>query len=156
MSTIVVGVDGSDESKKALRWAAEEAALRGADLKVVYAYEHEPSWSMYGLPYEATPPGNVDRLQERVERDAAEAQQHAETLLDALVADVVGSDVRVHRVALRDHHPADALVRESENADMLVVGSRGRGGFKGLVLGSVSQQAAHHATVPVTIIRADG
>lgn len=153
MSTIVVGVDGSDESKKALRWAADEAKLRGSDLKVVYAYEHEPAWSMYGLPYEAAPPGNITRLQERVERDAAEAQQHAESLLDSLVAEVADRGLTVHAVALRDHHPADALVRESENADMLVVGSRGRGGFKGLVLGSVSQQAVHHATVPVTIIR---
>lgn len=153
MSTIVVGVDGSDESKRALRWAVEEAALRRADLKVVHAYEYKPpmhaSTSMEGMSVE-----QMRHHQEALQREAAEVEQHAEAFVEGVVSEVDREGVKVQTLALQDRHPADALVEQSEGADMLVVGSRGLGGFAGLVVGSVSQQCLHHAKCPVTVFRA--
>lgn len=155
MSTIVVGVDGSDESKRALRWAVEEAALRRADLKVVHAYEYKVPWSAFagmdGMSVE-----QIRLRQEGLARGADEVREHAEAFAESVVSQVDHDGVKVQTLALQDRHPADALVEESEGADMLVVGSRGLGGFAGLVVGSVSQQCLHHAKCPVVVIRASG
>ena len=138
--TIVVGVDGSDESKDALRWALEEARLRQTDVRAIYAwrdpYVVAPG---YGLPEDF----EFEPLRER-----------AVETLEAVVAEVVGtaSDVHVDRVVVEG--PAGTvLVQAAEDAEMLVVGSRGHGGFVGLFLGSVSQQCVTHATCPVLVVR---
>jgi nucleotide-binding universal stress UspA family protein len=93
--------------------------------------------------------------QRRDHEERAEAHRHAEGRLRQLVsqtdADLNGLDV-LHS-AVSDEHPSAALVRLSRGADLLVIGSRGLGGFRGLLLGSVGQQCVHHATCPVLIVR---
>lgn len=138
MAAIVVGVDGSEESKAALRWAVAEARLRDASVRAVYA------WS---LPHVA---GGVGPL---IEPDIEMLQRDGERLLDAAIAEVDAEGVDVERASV-EGSPASALVEAAEGADLLVVGSRGHGGFVGLLLGSVSQQVAHHAPCPVVIVRA--
>jgi nucleotide-binding universal stress UspA family protein len=141
MARIVVGIDGSEHSKKALRWALEEARLRSASLVVIYAWMLPTYAAGYGFA-----PG--DLVDPKVMSDSANEQ------LDKAVAEVVGDgkDVQVEGKAIQGM-AAQVLVEEAGGADLLVVGSRGHGGFAGLLLGSVSQQCAHHATCPVVIIR---
>jgi|SRR5512145_3367500 nucleotide-binding universal stress UspA family protein len=140
MPRIVVGVDGSDESKEALRWALEEAELRDASLRVVYAWSDPYVFTPgYGLPEDF----EFDALREKaVER------------LDAVIAEVVGAtnDAKIEGV-VTEGPAGSALVRAAEGADLLVVGSRGHGGFVGLLLGSVSQQCVTHAPCPVLVVR---
>jgi nucleotide-binding universal stress UspA family protein len=136
MATIVVGVDGSEESKEALRFALAEARRWEATLRVVHAFwEYEPI------------PGT-----EQIEADRG--QQEREEWLAALVREVVGevADVEITQSTVEDD-PAPALLAAAQNADLLIVGSRGHGGFTDLLLGSVSQQCAHHAFCPVVIVR---
>jgi nucleotide-binding universal stress UspA family protein len=144
---IVVGVDGSEESRAALRWALEEARLRHTHVRAVHAWELPlsliPPQPYLGEPVVTEPLVDVDEFRKR-----------AEQLLDHVVHHVAGDTGDVHvEQDVRDGHPSDVLVKASENADLLVVGSRGRGGFAGLLLGSVSQACAHHASCPVVIIR---
>jgi nucleotide-binding universal stress UspA family protein len=153
MGTIVVGIDGSESSKAALRWAVEEARSRDANLRVVYTFEFRPSWARFSYTAEGMSPKQIEQAREMMDREQAEARQTAEDLLEKIVHDVGPGTVPVTTLALQDRHPADALVRQSSDADMLVVGSRGRGGFTGLLLGSVSQNCIHHATVPVVVVR---
>ena len=143
--TVVVGVDGSEASKEALRWAAGEALLRGARLRVVHAWmvplslaAPEPSV----LGYVVIPGPPLDEVQSVL-------AERAEHVLDDAVVSLEG--VEVERV-LVEGPPSHVLVRAAEGADLLVVGSRGLGGFKGLLLGSVSQQCAHHAPCPLVIV----
>ena len=141
MVRIVVGVDGSDSSKEALRWALGEARLRGASLRVVFSWKI-PLYLIDGLaPVEATP-------------DPTALSKAAQQRLDSIVYEVTGgsTDVPVEQRVI-EGTAAETLVEESEGADLLVVGSRGHGGFAGLLLGSVSLQCATHASCPVVIIR---
>jgi nucleotide-binding universal stress UspA family protein len=129
---IVVGVDGSVSSRQALAWAAQEARLRGARLEVVYCTFYRPE------------------LLQSYEGIAADEQG----ILDRAVASARATEPTVDVVGCRaGPPPAKALVEASEGADLLVVGVRGLGGFQGLIMGSVSQQCAHHARCPVAIVR---
>lgn len=141
MAAIVVGVDGSQESLDALAWAVGEARLRGASLRVVTAWR--PPWAYAFDAPAAVRPELEDALRNVGER----------VIEDALAAVLGGrkSDVEVERRVVPEP-PVEALLAAA-GADLLVVGSRGRGGFTGLLLGSVSQQCAHHAPCPVAIIR---
>jgi nucleotide-binding universal stress UspA family protein len=141
MPRIVVGIDGSDHSKKALRWALDEALLRGASLEVVFAWMLPVYATGYGFA-----PG--DLIDPKILGDGAAEQ------LDKAVTEVAGAttDVKISRKTV-EGMAAQMLVEEAEGADLLVVGSRGHGGFAGLLLGSVSQQCAQHASCPVVIIR---
>lgn len=132
---IVVGVDGSELSRQALRWAIEESRLRGARLLVVHAWWVYP---MLGAGLEIDP--DVD--------DANDAVR-------SFVAETVGEqgEVEFETLAVQGAQASAALIDAAENADLLVVGSRGAGGFSSLLLGSVSQQVAHHAPCPVVIVR---
>jgi nucleotide-binding universal stress UspA family protein len=141
MAVIVVGIDNSDESKAALRFALEEAKLRQATLRVVHAWQYG---YIGALGIEAYPAlgGETKEL-----RDATETA-FEETLRESIrETDTVEIERRVV-----EGRPAAALVDESHGADLLVVGSRGHGGFAGLLLGSVSQQCAYHAACPVVIV----
>jgi nucleotide-binding universal stress UspA family protein len=152
MGSIVVGVDGSEGSKLALRWAADEARLRACSLDVVYVYEHTPSWQLYA--YGEGPLGGIGEppLAGATDDDEA-AEERARELLDAVIRDIApGVDLDLRPVTIEDRRPARVLVERSKDADMLVIGSRGRGGFAGLLLGSVSQQCTQHATCPVVVI----
>lgn len=144
MKRIVVGVDGSEESRLALRWAADEAKLRGAALRVVHAW---PS------PYAILAGLNV-QMGERFDGDVIENERRiADDLVEkALIkTGVEASGLSIEREVSQG--PAVAtLLEAAQEADLLVVGTRGLGGFTGLVLGSVSQQCAQHASCPVVIV----
>jgi nucleotide-binding universal stress UspA family protein len=134
---IVVGVDGSAQSRRALGWAAQEAKLRGAHLSVIHAYTLPHLGAEQSLTTEA-----ITRIQR-------EAQDLIENEVDQLGELAAGIELSC---AAAEGAPTQLLLDAAEEADLLVVGSRGRGGFKALLLGSVSQQCAHHATCPVVIV----
>jgi nucleotide-binding universal stress UspA family protein len=139
-STIVVGVDGSPGSRKALTWAAAEAADHGADLVVLNVWEHTL------MP----PAGSVSVSEHYVPEPS---QTTADELLQ-VIKEELGEEPRVLvRPHVKQGRPAKVLIDESSNADLLVVGKRGHGGFAGLVLGSVSQHVAAYAKCPVAVIR---
>lgn len=139
MSEIVVGFDGSKSSQDALEWAAAEASLRSLPLRVIQSWRDPVPVgpTVVGMWYDpGTPVGQV--------REALEAH------IARLMADY--PDV-AYVCELTEEGPSRALVKESERADLLVVGARGRGGFFGLHLGSVSNRVARHAEAPVVVIR---
>jgi nucleotide-binding universal stress UspA family protein len=142
--TVIVGVDGSEHSKQALRLAADEARIRGGTLTPVYVYT---SPSLYYRP-DVFPTAGAEQLAERTRRAAREELERA-------LADVreATEGLRLEPKTFEDPQPAFALVDLATPDDLLVVGSRGRGGFKGLLLGSVSQQCVQHAPCPVMIVR---
>jgi nucleotide-binding universal stress UspA family protein len=137
--TIVVGVDGSPSSRKALTWAAAEAAVHGASLTVVNVWEHT-----------LLPPAGSVSVSEHYVPDPS--QRTAEDLVQ-VIKEELGDDppVRV-QPEVRQGRPAKVLIDESAGADLLVVGERGHGGFAGLVLGSVSNHVAAYAKCPVTVV----
>jgi nucleotide-binding universal stress UspA family protein len=143
MERIVVGADGSEASKDALRWAVDEARLRGAELVALHAWE-----PLLGAP-DVGPASRID-LVELV----TDAYEEALQLVTGIVEEVVGDDeaVEVSAVAV-EGAAASALIDAARDASLLVVGSRGHGGFEGLLLGSVSQQVAGHSPCPVVIHR---
>ena len=121
MGALVVGVDVSDESRRALEWALTEARTRGASVRVVHAYAEEAS------------------------------RGEAELIVNAEVANCDAAGVQVVQEVVAGP-PVRVLLEAARDADLLVVGSRGRHGFPGLLLGSVSQQVANHAACPVVIV----
>jgi nucleotide-binding universal stress UspA family protein len=135
MGKIVVGVDGSDRAKRALEWAIEEARLRDAVVEAVYAWSY---------PYVGTIPSAMVIDFEQVEANARDT-------LEAAVGQVDAGDIAVEH-ALVHGGAAQALVERGQDADLVVVGSRGLGGFTGLLLGSVSHQVTHHAPCPVVVV----
>ena len=141
---IVVGVDSSEGAKQALRFALDEARLRQATLRAVHTWQFG-SIGVTGL----------EGFSPVLGADLGDLRRSAEIALDATLHEVVaaGNGVAIERRVV-EGAPATVLVDESRHADLLVVGSRGHGGFAGLLLGSVSQQCAHHAACPVVIVRA--
>lgn len=151
MGRIVAGVDGSEQARRGLQWAVDEAAVHGYDVEVVYVFEHTPSWQLYAYG-EGVPVAGQEWTRENREQTA----RIAETLVEDTVESVrVPEHVSVETVVLEDRRPARALVERSRTAELLVIGSRGRGGFAGLVLGSVGQQCAQHAVCPLVLLRHD-
>jgi nucleotide-binding universal stress UspA family protein len=136
-NVIVVGVDGSAPSREALRWAADQARLIGATLHAVMAWEYPVHYAWGPMePY-------VDWA------------ENAGKVLAETVAHVLGGDDTITaRESVLAGHPAHVLIEAARDARLLVVGSRGHGGFTGALLGSVSQYCAHHATCPVVIVPA--
>ena len=133
---IVVGVDGSEESQQTLRFALEEARRRQTGLHVVHAFsEWEPI------------PGSGELEHDRVPKQR-------EAWLAALVHAAArgAADVEISQSTV-ESDPAPALLAAAQSAELLIVGSRGHGGFADLLLGSVSLQCAHHAACPVVIVR---
>ena len=132
---VVVGVDGSDGSKRALRWARRIAAVEGATLDVVGAWAYPNAYGLAPAPVEYFPKAEI----EKVLTDAVDEVFAADRPADLQVRAVEGS-------------PARVLVDASAGALLLVVGSRGLGGFMGLLLGSVSTNVAEHAKCPVLVV----
>ena len=137
---IVVGVDGSPSSMTALRWAILQAELTGCEVEAVIAWRLP---SRYGFA------AVTDRATD-FEGDARKVLADALNEVSSVEPDVV------IRSSVVEGHPAEVLVRAARGADMLVVGSRGHGGFTEAVLGSVSQYCVHHAPCPVLVIRGTG
>ena len=134
---IVVGVDGSASSTAALAWALKQAALTGAVVDAVIAWEVPANYSFLV----------------QVPVDINYAEIAAQVAADA-IAEVSGPGEQVKiRSTATEGNPARVLVDASKGADLLVVGSRGHGGFTEALLGSVSQHCVHHATCPVVVIR---
>jgi nucleotide-binding universal stress UspA family protein len=138
MTVITVGMDGSDGGSAALRWAAAEARLRGARLRVVHA------WSIPAMAYGFVPPVS---FQDDLGGAAAEGLSN---WLEAAGAELEG--IEVERLT-GEGNAATVLTDAAADSELLVVGSRGLGGFRELLLGSVSHQCAQRASCPVVIIR---
>jgi nucleotide-binding universal stress UspA family protein len=135
--TVVVGVDGSSGAEAALRYAIDEARRQGASLRVVGA------WSVPPVAYMGVPlPVDFAEDCERAARTSIERSLEAVGL---------PADVPLE-VVIAQGQPAGVLVAQARSADLLVVGSRGLGGFRELLLGSVSQACVHHAHCPVTVV----
>jgi nucleotide-binding universal stress UspA family protein len=146
---VVVGIDGSAAGQEALRWALREARLRSVPLRVVYAW----TFGYAGLPV-----GGVGSMASAGALSPSglalsDMRQAAEDLLDRTSAELIGDfeDVVIEHQAV-EGTAAAALIGAAGEDDLLVVGSRGHGGFAGLMLGSVSQHCAHHARCPVVIV----
>jgi nucleotide-binding universal stress UspA family protein len=148
--TIVVGVDGSAGARHALRWAAAEARLRGSLLLIVHAWR---------IGYTGVPGGGYGSLGGPFDPfpgfGASDMYRAAEELLEQVTAGLEreAEGIEIERRVVEGGAP-EVLVAAAAEADLLVVGSRGHGGFAGLLLGSVSQQCAHHAHCPVVIVHA--
>ncbi|MDE0116030.1 MAG: universal stress protein [bacterium] len=141
---IVVGVEGSGGARAALRWAIKEARHRNAFVDVVTAYSTTYVPASPDFNYVPLDPIDLE----------AEVKRMQDSVIDEVIAEVDTEGVEIRRRMVRGR-AADTLIAESDNAAMLVVGSRGRGGFRGLLLGSVSQQITHHGSCPVVIVRPD-
>jgi nucleotide-binding universal stress UspA family protein len=135
---IVVGVDGSGHSQDALRWGAHLAAIYGAQLDAVTAWEYPASYGWASVPQGWNPGKDMqDVLQDTVHK---------------VFGDSPPAGIKLH---VGEGSAAKVLIEESVDATMLIVGSRGHGGFAGLLLGSVSANVAEHAECPVLIIHGD-
>jgi nucleotide-binding universal stress UspA family protein len=149
LARVVVGVDGSSGSRKALAFALEEARLRGATLHVVHAWRTPLALTLPEPSIAGYSPLSV----EDVDRLATELHEKAVGLIEGEVEEVAGDDPGLDvRQDVFESDAAEALIEAARGADLLVVGSRGHGGFKGLLLGSVGQKAASHAPCPVVVV----
>ena len=140
---IVVGVEGSGYAREALIWAIEEAHHRAAVVEVVTCFS--PTYVPAAPDLGYVPLDSFD-LAPEVEK------MQGEVIEAALAATEFGDEVEIRR-RLKKGRPADTLMAAAAGATMLVVGNRGRGGFAGLRLGSVSQAIAHHSPCPLVIVR---
>jgi nucleotide-binding universal stress UspA family protein len=149
-SVVVVGVDGSAGAKAALRWALAEARLRNAPLRAVHAWTFGYiDGSVEGFPYWGGSLGSYTSIGIEV----SDVHRAAEDLLDRAIAEVgtESEGIEIERQVVQGR-AAEVLVQAASPRDLLVVGSRGHGGFVGLLLGSVSQQCVHHARCPVVVV----
>jgi len=147
---VVVGVDGSAGAREALLWALGEARLRQWPVRAVHAWMFGYiGGSVEGYPYWGGSLGSYTSLGV----DLGDLHHAAEDLLERALADVKGEadGVEVDRQVVQGS-AAEVLVGQAAPGDLLVVGSRGHGGFAALMLGSVSQQCVHHAPCPVVVI----
>jgi nucleotide-binding universal stress UspA family protein len=136
---VVVGVDGSEASFSALRWAARFAEQRNAELEVLTAWDY---------PSEPTPFGIVPSLASDVD-ELARPREH----LEAAITDVLGADALANcRVTVVKGRPEAMLLLAARDADALVVGTRGRNPLTGLLLGSVSEHCIRHSRCPVVVV----
>ncbi len=130
---VVVGVDGSEGSQRALRWAAEYARMSGAPLQAVMAWDLPTNYGM---------PANYDDV---------DFTKEAEARLEQTLAAV--GDLGAVQQRVEQGHPAAVLVSASDHARLLVIGSHGHGAFAASLLGSVSHKCIHHAQCPVVVVR---
>lgn len=132
---IVVGADGSDASLAALEWALQEARLRDGQVHIVTAWHYPVIGDAAG------------RAEDHEAFAGSARQAHADALRRASRGGVAVTG------EVTEGHPAEVLLKASAGADLLVVGSRGHGGFAGMLLGSVSSHAVHQASCPVLVVR---
>ena len=144
MSGITVGIDGSAHSTYVLEWAIKEAAIRHAPVTVITVHT-VPASGWTGNPI-ILPQDSADLKQ--AQQDAEELTLKVTSRLD----EAQPSSVTVRAIS---GFPTQELIEASQTADLLVVGSRGAGGFARLLIGSVSSQVVHHAHCPVVVVRAE-
>lgn len=132
---IVVGVDGSPASADALSWAARQAELTGAAIEAVTSWEYPMAFGGYPAANEIDWPAN------------------ARSVLDSALDQALGEAADPVTRTVVEGHPAKVLIDAAAGAELLVVGSRGHGGFAGLLLGSVSEYVVAHAPCPVLVVR---
>lgn len=150
---VVVGVDGSTGAREALRWALSEGRLRNAPVRVVHAWTFGYiGSSVEGFAYWEGP---ISPYSSSAGIDLSDMRSAAEELLERSLAKVGDETegVEIERQVVQGAAAA-ILVSAVDPTDLLVVGSRGHGGFVGLLLGSVSQQCVHHAPCPVVVVHA--
>ncbi|MFC7331177.1 universal stress protein [Marinactinospora rubrisoli] len=140
---VVVGVDGTERSAPALAFALREARRQGAELLAVYAWE-SPGWD---------DPLTVPAAGYAFDHDAFVVRSHERIARMIDEADEGGAAGLTTRIDVPQDQPAHALLEAGAHADLIVVGSRGRGGVRGLLLGSVGQTVLHHARVPIAVVR---
>jgi len=144
MPGIVVGVDGSAHALRALEWAMREAAIRHTELTVLTV---NPAMASPRTGHQLTMPG---------EAEAKEQSRQAVEKAVAQAAQEIGPQQPVSvTVTVFSGFPAKSLIDASRGADLVVIGSRGAGGFESLLLGSISSQVVHHADCPVVIVPSD-
>ena len=159
---VVVGIDGSAGSSKALAWAAEEARMRGAVLRVVHAWRFPRlSEAAYLQAMAQAEPDGLNPSDEDVYDDfrsevismSGGEPGEAEASVDSQIEAVLGPspDLPLER-EVKQGRATQVILEAAEGAALVVVGSRGRDGFAGLLLGSVSSQVAHHSHCPVTVV----
>lgn len=135
---VVVGVDGSPSSRQALRWAAAQAALTGAELHAVTTWHLPASYDWDGAI------------------DSIDWSGGARRTLESAISDALSEEDAARVVRhLVEGHPARMLVRQAADADLLVIGSRGHGGLAGILVGSVGLHLLAHATCPVVVVHGD-
>lgn len=132
---ILVGVDGSGNSQSALRWAVEEARTRGVRVRAILC------WSFLGLADSGQGVGTTEG--------------HALEALEKAVADVVGDESDMVDLVTVNDLPVPGILAQAATSNLVVVGSRGRGGVKGLVLGSVSRTVVERSPIPVVVVPPD-
>jgi nucleotide-binding universal stress UspA family protein len=143
MPGILVGVDGSGHSQRALEWAAKEAALRHTSLTVLTVHQAVHGWA-----------GSLSYHQDEAETQKVAEAARAET--DKVLAGL--GDSRPESVTVKAVHgyPAEELINAGADADMIVLGSRGVGGWNQQIIGSVVSKVSHHANAPVLIVHSEG
>jgi nucleotide-binding universal stress UspA family protein len=133
---IVVGIDGSENSLSALKWAAQQAHLTGSSLEVVMSWE----WPLYGSGF--------------ILPDIYDPESDTHKMVEDAIQKVRGAFDGVNfEPVVVEGHPAPVLTEAALGADLLVVGSRGHGEFSGMLLGSVSEYCTHHVSSPITVVR---
>lgn len=137
---VIVGIDGSPDSVRALRWAADFARELQAPLQALTTFEVP---GIYGVQAMAG------------WEDPARLEEESRSMLAEIVREAMGEGAQVEERVVQGH-PAKVLVEASPDAQLIVVGSRGRGGFAGMVLGSVSQHTVNHAQCPVVVVPHEG
>ena len=137
---IIVGTDGSEHSLSAVRWALREAAIRGIPVDVIHSWHFTPMVDPMGIAI--IPP-------------TTEMQAAAKSVLDGVMKKIEHdrAGVVVNEIVAQGS-PVSTLLSAARNAEMLVVGRRGHGGFVGLLLGSVATQVVHHSPCPVVVVSA--
>jgi nucleotide-binding universal stress UspA family protein len=142
MPGILVGLDGSDHSHRALDWAVKHAALEHAPLTVLAVHEVAASaWTGNPIIYPQDQPAEE------------KARQAAQEAVNKVVSELGGPGPESVTVRAVSGQPAQALIEASADADLVVVGSRGAGGFATLLTGSVSSKVVNHAACPVVVVR---
>ncbi|HUC23591.1 MAG TPA: universal stress protein [Streptosporangiaceae bacterium] len=135
---IIVGVDGSPPSQAAFRWAVRQTRLTGGRVCAVTAWRYPVA---YGYPVPISPLSSAEEIAERVLRTATDE-----------IEQEPGEPVTISGKIV-EGNAAKVLLEESQDADLLVIGSRGHGGFAAALLGSTGQHCVHYATCPVVVIR---
>jgi len=154
MKRVVVGVDGSKQSRRALQRAVFEAELRGARVDVVHVFEppRRPLAEEI-LDWPLVDAGAREPEAEAKRRIDSATRPVREELQRIVAQEMAGREgVEVRRLVIEDGHPAEALMKHAADAELLVIGTRGSGGFRGMLLGSVAQQCMQHARCAVLVL----